>query len=80
MKNIYEALQVVISMYDPTRIVIYTNHLDFSKDDLENIRIELTQVFPYFELSDLRLAESFQEDYLRGLIHLGLENLIHYME
>lgn len=80
VKNIHEALQVVISMYDPTRIVIYTNHLDFSKDDLENISTELTQVFPYFELTDLRLAESFQEDYLRGLIHLGLENLIHYME
>ena len=80
VKNIHEALQVVISMYDPTRIVIYTNHLDFSKDDLENIRNELTQVFPYFELTVLKLASSFQSDYLRGLIHLGLENLIHYME
>ncbi|MBM6613524.1 ROK family protein [Desemzia sp. RIT804] len=76
VKNIQEVLQTVISLYDPTKIVIYTNSSGFSIADLKRIQLELTTIFPYFELADLELGENFQKDYLQGLIHIGIEQSI----
>lgn len=80
VKNIREVLQIVISLYDPTKIVIYTNYTDFSIADLKSIQKKLAAIFPYFELTDLAMGDNFQRDYLQGLIHIGLEQTIDYMQ
>ncbi len=75
-KQIEEVLQTIISMYDPTQIVVYTNVTQFSEIVLQEIRTRLKTIFPYFELPEIRLAKTFQEDYLNGLVNLGLNYLI----
>lgn len=75
-KQIKEVLQTVISMYDPTQIVLYSNYFVFSEEKLEEIRADLRTIFPYFDLPAISLKDTFQKDYFTGLIHLGFEQLM----
>ncbi|WP_265456020.1 ROK family protein [Enterococcus sp. HY326] len=73
--QILETLQTVISVYDPAKIILYLNQSAFSQADLTLIEAKLAEVFPYFALPPIHLAQSFQEDYFAGLLQLGLAKL-----
>ncbi|KRN56458.1 ROK family protein [Carnobacterium divergens] len=72
-KNSQEVIQTIISMYDPDKIIIYTNERIVSQEELVPIKENLAEVFPYIELPEIASSVRFSQDYLKGLIIQGIE-------
>lgn len=70
-----ETLQSIIAMYDPHEIILYVpdNWLDHIKIDL--IIKNLAELFPYNVFPKIILSQDFSQNYLHGLIKLGLEKM-----
>lgn len=70
-----ETLQSIIAMYDPHEIILYVpdNWLDNIKIDL--IIKNLAELFPYNVFPNITLSQDFSQNYLNGLIKLGLEKM-----
>lgn len=70
-----ETLQSIIAMYDPHEIILYVpdNWLDHIKIDL--IIKNLAELFPYNVFPNITLSQDFSQNYLNGLIKLGLEKM-----
>lgn len=74
-KNIREVIQTIISIYDPDRIILYTNPEMVSSNQLKQIEEELRVIYPYIDLPVIKISTFFTEDYMKGLIVRGLETI-----
>lgn len=48
-ESVKEVIQTVINMYDPTKVVVYTNYISFFTEHLDAIKKDLAEVFSYIE-------------------------------
>lgn len=74
-RTLIEAVQSVIAMYDPHEIVVYLpkNWLNDSRREL--IVTSLTKIFPYDVFPKITFSPDFSQNYLQGLIKLGIAHL-----
>lgn len=74
-EHLREISQTFISLYDPHEIIVYVADDRLSLADVNEINLELKNLFPILELPQIKLSKSFNTDYLLGLISLGVADL-----
>lgn len=74
-KHLYEVLQIFMSSYDPHEIVIYALEEKVSDKMVDGAKQRLRKDYPTLNLPKLVLSRNFNDDYLKGLISLGMKEL-----
>lgn len=72
-EHFLDIVKVYISLYDPHKIVAYVSKNRLNEEQ-EIIKL-LKKDFPLIQLPEIIFTETFEEDYLLGLITLGLKQL-----
>lgn len=72
VNNLRQVIQTFICLYDPHKILIFTNNHQLDLAALESIKEKLTDSLPMVDLPELYFWPQFKEDYLQGLIAQGL--------
>lgn len=70
-----ETLQSIIAMYDPHEIILYVPEKWLSYIEKKLIIKKLSEVFPYNVFPKITISQDFSQNYLNGLIKLGLEKI-----
>lgn len=72
---IAESLQSIIAMYDPYEIILYAPKKWIRHLDKEFLVKNLSEIFSYNVLPKITISQDFSQDYLNGLIKLGLDKI-----
>lgn len=64
-----------MSSYDPHEIVIYSLEEKVSDKMVDGAKQRLRKDYPTLNLPKLVLSRNFNDDYLKGLISLGMKEL-----
>lgn len=67
--------QSIIAMYDPQELVIYAAENKLASIDKKQIAEKLDSIFPYGVLPKIIFSEKFSQNYLTGLIKIGINRL-----
>lgn len=70
-----ETLQSILAMYDPHEIILYIPENWLSHIEKELIIKHLSEVFSYNVFPKITISQEFSQNYLNGLIKLGLEKI-----
>ncbi len=75
-QNLAYALSIMISMYNPEVIVVYASEGLLQRERrlrfIREVKASLSDVFKAVELPDIRVEESFSQDFKSGLFQSGL--------
>ncbi|MGX7025776.1 ROK family protein [Vagococcus hydrophili] len=72
-KHLLDMMEVFISLYDPHEVVVYGTDERINEEVIHEVGKKIVTKFPLIELPTIHLSRYFKEDYLAGLIQIGLE-------
>lgn len=70
-----QIVQIILTMYDPNELILYTKASVMRRIELETIKENLPLVFSYRKGVVITNSEDFQDDYYQGLVLLGIKEL-----
>lgn len=81
LKNHLEKIiKSFISLYDPHEIVVYASKERITQQLVDEVCMELIEYTTLFELPEIQLSRKFHEDYLLGLITIGIREMDELMK
>ncbi|HCM89075.1 MULTISPECIES: ROK family protein [Vagococcus] len=78
--HLEKIIKSFISLYDPHEIVVYATHERIRQELINEVCAKLEEQSPVFELPRIKLSRNFNEDYLLGLITIGIREMDELMK
>ena len=78
-KHLKEICQSFIALYDPHEIVVYLSDDRLNKAHIDELTRELQELYPLLALPEIKRSKQFNQDYVLGLISLGMTDLNQFL-